>query len=1044
MRPLTLKLDYFGPFRHQTVDFTKFNDFPVFLISGKTGAGKTTIFDAMCFALFGGTSGGDRQVKQMRSDFATADEVTTVTFTFEHQNRTYRIVRSPEQEVAKKRGTGNHVQAAAVTLTVFDEQGKEVEEYTKVNAVQNYVRDLLQLTREQFSQIVLLPQGQFRQFLMANSDDKEKVLRDIFGTSLYSRWAQQLKAQLKRVQAANNQVSQQLQTLQGQLTWTTQTAAAATSLAPQAAVDAQQVEQQAQTTALAALKREFDTAKTALTHAQAAQTAGQTLQQNYQSKATLTKQLADLTAQKAMIDEQRQRVQTLEWVQKNAPAYQALQTTRQRVQAETARQAELTERLAALQATRETATAQAAKLTAQAPQAEERQAQITTLTAKRPVYEQLANTRQAHQQAVQRVTEQQSTVTEIEQRLSALATERQRLDPISADLTPALTKQRQLDQRSHALRELTQSAAQVAQQAEKVQTLTATVAQQRAVVATKRKAAQAKEATYRQLDGEWASEQIAILSQRLQPGQPCPVCGATDHPQPAATTTITVTEAAVKAAQQAATAATRELAAAENQLTADQSQLEAAQTEHERSTATLTAAVDAQLGPTELSTTVSQRLAEAQDQLTTATRAVRQRITTAQSAQDRLAAIQTTVTTLTADQTTATAKLTTLKNQALELATQLADQEQQRSAAYPDLPALDAHIQALKRDQEAYQHAATTATQQLATVKEQLSATTAQLATTRDHLTTAQATVTEQTTQLTTAMLTVWETADFERLAQLMDQLGDLAELRTRIKTYDQQTATLNGQLLTVTKTIGQQPQPDLAQLAAQVAAASETEQAVEQRYYELDRQLKGNQAIVAKMQATLATVRDQQEQLAELAQLANVANGSGPQKLSLERFVLQTYLQRVLKTGNQRLQQLTRGRYQFQLDHTQGTFRNGTGLEINVYDDNAGKVRSVHTLSGGESFVAALSLALALATVIQEQAGGIKIDALFIDEGFGSLDEDALDMAMETLQQVEGKSRMIGIISHVSELEHQLPAQLKVLPQGNGESVVKYQLGFA
>jgi len=196
-------------------------------------------------------------------------------------------------------------------------------------------------------------------------------------------------------------------------------------------------------------------------------------------------------------------------------------------------------------------------------------------------------------------------------------------------------------------------------------------------------------------------------------------------------------------------------------------------------------------------------------------------------------------------------------------------------------------------------------------------------------------------------------------------------------------------------------------------------------------------------MQQILTQVHDQQAALAQLAQLSAVANGSGQQKLSLERFVLQTYLQKVLATGNTRLRQLTGGRYQFQLDEAVGTYRNGTGLEINIYDDNAGKVRSVHTLSGGESFIAALSLALALAEVIQNQAGGIKIDALFIDEGFGSLDEDALAMAMEALQTVEGQSRMIGIISHVSELEEQLPAQLQVIPNGDGESHVQYQLEF-
>lgn len=1042
MRPLTLTLNYFGPFRHQTVDFTAFSDFPVFLISGKTGAGKTTIFDGMCFALFGGTSGGDRQVKQMRSDFATFDDQTEVTFTFEHQDQTFKIVRSPEQEVAKKRGSGTHLQKAAVELTVFDASGQEVDQLKKVNAVQTYIHELLQLTREQFSQIVLLPQGQFRQFLMANSDDKEKVLRDIFGTSLYSRWAQQLKGQLKAQQEANRDVTGRLTTLQSQLQW--QHPEDAEGLAPQAAVDAQSQEQAELRTQLATRKQALDAADAALTSARSAQTAGETLQHHYQRQTHLQAELGELTSKAAKIDAQRQQVAALESVQAMAPAYQQRQDVQHRIEMLTQQVSELTDRAATLTTQEKQRSHQLQALTAQKAAADARQAQITTLTAQRPVYEQLARTQADHARAQQRLQEQQHAVSYVNKQLATVTAERERLTPVAAELTTALTQQRELDQRRQSLRELTQQAALVRDQQRQLDQLTATVTTQTATVATCRQTAQTKLAAYQQLDSRWASAQIAILSKRLLPGQACPVCGSTEHPHPAPTDQLTVTEDEVKAAQRVSTDAGQRLAAAENQLSADQTQLATAQTALTRATTELTTAVTESLGTPNTPATVTQRLATASQQLKREIQKNEQQVVTAKDAQRQLETLTKQQQEVSDQVTQTTATLTTYKEEALKLATRLNDLEQQRSADYPDLNSLNDQIDKLGREQRAFQDAYQLATDMLTNVQRQLAATRAQLTTIQAQLVTAQQNERQQTDDLTAAMQTNWQTVDFDRLTQLMAQLHNLAPLRQAISNYEQRQSSLTGQLKAVQREIGQQVQPDLEKLAAVVKTANTAKQAAQQAYSELDQLLTANQRLVEQMQATLATARKQQTQLAEMAQLANVANGSGPQKLSLERFVLQTYLQKVLQTGNQRLQQLTRGRYRFQLDQQQGTYRNGTGLEINVYDDNAGKVRSVHTLSGGESFVAALSLALALAMVIQEQSGGIKIDALFIDEGFGSLDEEALDMAMETLQRVEGQSRMIGIISHVSELEEQLPAQLQVIPQGNGESVVKYQLGFA
>ena len=1043
MRPLTLKLDFFGPFRHQTIDFTKFSDFPVFLISGKTGAGKTTIFDAMCFALFGGTSGGDRQVKQMRSDFATFEDETVVTFNFEHQGQTVRVVRLPEQEVAKKRGSGVHTQTAAVTLTVFDAAGQEVSELTKVNAVQAYIHDLLQLTRDQFSQIVLLPQGQFRQFLMANSDDKEKVLRDIFGTSLYRKWADDLRRELKQQQQANTQATQTLQTYQQQLTWQTLSADEAAELAPQVALERQMAEQATQQTQQTALKATLETAKKALQQAQQAQQVGQTLQKNHDQLAQLLAMSTQLKAQETMITDQRQTVKNLEWGQSLATITQQLETAQKQVTTETAAQKRLSEQQLSLTKQQTTATATLTSLASQRPDAEKRQALVTTLMAKRTFYEQAEQTKHALVQAEQTQTTREQAQAATQATLEKLTSEQTDLTKLSAQLPDLMTQAAALATQQRDLAEQQQQLAAVKQQVKVVDQAEQAVLKQRTLVDGQQAAVTTEEQHYQQLDSAWASEQIALLSQHLLPNQPCPVCGSTTHPQPAPTDTITVTEVEVKQAQALSVKAAKALATGQSQLTHLEENLATAQAQLQQLETTFKTAVGVSVVEAGALPTIESTLQQSQQALTLSLKANADQVGQAQQAQQRLTQLKSQLATVTEQQQEQTQAVTVAANKALQLKTQLADRQKQILPDYPTLTALETYLEQLKAEQVDYETAVEAANQAVTHVNDQLSAVKAQLATTQQHLTVAETTVTTAKTDLTTAMTAVWDAPDFDRLQQLLRQLPTLGKLRQQINDYDQQVSTLQGQLTTVKQAIADRPAPDLSALAAQVETTQVAEQQVEQQYYDLDRQLQANKTLVEKMQSTLAAVHDQQKKLAEISQLSQVANGNGAQKLSLERFVLQTYLRKVLQKGNQRLQQLTRGRYQFQLDTAYGNYRNATGLEINIYDDNAGKVRSVHTLSGGESFVAALSLALALAAVIQEQAGGIKIDALFIDEGFGSLDEEALEMAMETLQQVEGQSRMIGIISHVTELESQLPAQLQVIPEGNGESRVSYQLAF-
>lgn len=184
--------------------------------------------------------------------------------------------------------------------------------------------------------------------------------------------------------------------------------------------------------------------------------------------------------------------------------------------------------------------------------------------------------------------------------------------------------------------------------------------------------------------------------------------------------------------------------------------------------------------------------------------------------------------------------------------------------------------------------------------------------------------------------------------------------------------------------------------------------------------------------------IHNQQEKLTQLEQLVSTVTGNNDAKLGLERYVLRAQLAEILNVANEHLKQLSSGRYHLLLHKESGTYQKDTGLEIDVYDDTVGETRSVHTLSGGESFIVALSLALALGEVIQNEAGGISIDTLFVDEGFGSLDQSSLATAMAALENIESSNRTIGIISHVAMLKDSIPCQIQVQAVGQGKSAVK------
>ena len=565
-------------------------------------------------------------------------------------------------------------------------------------------------------------------------------------------------------------------------------------------------------------------------------------------------------------------------------------------------------------------------------------------------------------------------------------------------------------------------------------------------IATQQQATDQARQQAEDLNQELLNHEIVRLVGQLKPGSPCPICGATDHPSPAAVADTTVTEAEVKQAQAVAQQQQDRL----TQLTTRQQnlreELTTRQTQQQADVRVFwqslpaTVVVDPMTLPA-----VAQRLADLTNQQQAALRTLHQQQAAITQAQAQVDQLKKQVTQC--EQQLRTAQTTQQeKTRAVDrLTAQLTTQRQQ-------LPATAATLADFKRQEQQLQ-------QQLATDQAAWEAVTQRVKQATDRLTVATTEVKAATAELEKSQQRCQTAADqvqallsqhFEavtpetesQVAACLEQLATLPQKRQQVQDFRTQQERVTTTIAELKKRVADQPEPDRAQTQAALQAAAKQVNALQDQRHNQQDQFQRNAETVSALKRQMAQQETALKRSQELTELVDVVNGDGPNsKLGLERYVLQTYLRQILTVGNQRLQQLTNGRYQFLVDDQPATYKKNSGLEINVYDDHVGEQRSVHTLSGGESFIAALALALALGEVIQQTTGSVDVDALFIDEGFGSLDEDALMTALESLETVEGQHRMIGIISHVSELRAQVPNQLQVVSNGNGESKITYQI---
>ena len=539
------------------------------------------------------------------------------------------------------------------------------------------------------------------------------------------------------------------------------------------------------------------------------------------------------------------------------------------------------------------------------------------------------------------------------------------------------------------------------------------------------------------LNDRFARHQIAILAQKLKPATPCPICGSLDHPHPAslADDGELVTEAQVKAATVKAQQNRSRLDQLKEQVRQSVAQIANLTTQVETRQANLAELLGDNELPSDWEGQIeshAQKLAEMKtdlDRIEQQVKEWRQEEEKLQQeskfSQEELDKIDESVNRCKQD---LIAKQTILKEKAASL-----------PAKFPTKEAADKQIQTDQLTIKAFNNQLESLQQQRQENAEKLAGTNSRIDQTKEELAT-QTTQQDNLHQYLVNLLAQYDVQlKWNFWQEASEQVATLSSLREQVTTFENQVQDNQSQQERLTKAINNHPMPDITSTQTKLNTEREQLRQYQQEMGQLTAQYKQLEETDQKIIKVVEKTGKLDQEINELQTLTDVVTGNTENHVSLERYVLQAYFQDVLVAANIQLDRLTNSRYQFELaTESHGAGAKWSGLEVNVYDDNAGRTRSARTLSGGESFMASLALALALCQIVQEQSGGIKIDALFIDEGFGSLDQQALEDALHSLQELEDH-RIIGIISHITELEEQIPDQL-IVRSRNGRSYVAYQ----
>ena len=915
MRPITLIMSAFGPYAAKTViELDKLGTNGLYLITGDTGAGKTTIFDAITYALYGEASGNTRDVNMFRSKYAEPSTPTEVELTFEYAQKIYTVKRNPEYDRPKARGEGYTTEKANAELHYPD--GRVV---TRLKEVNKAIVDIMGIDRSQFTQIAMIAQGDFLKLLLASTEDRKKIFQKIFRTQCYYQLQERLKAETSKLAVEYNQTGSSIrQYING------------------IACHPDDV-----------LKLEVDKAKKGeLKNTEAVQLVEKLIKQDAAAQQKVLGQIGELDKQKQKIAAQ------LAVAEKRKTAEEDQKKAKENIDRETQRLKRLeTEKneAAAHQPEVQKAVEAIAKLEAQLPEYAEMQKKQTERTGLQKALEELA----------QKIKTEAETEEKLARSIAEFKAEQASLQNAGAAQAAQKAEKDRLAEQQKDLEALKKEYAAY-------QKLEADQKKAQADYAQKSEDSRQKRAEYEHKNKLYLDAQAGILAETLTEGVPCPVCGSLEHPHPAqkpenapTKQELEICKAKAEEAEKATQAASSKASTCIGQVDTSRENLR----DH---------------GQKWLGTNAVEEMerlcSEKQQQTAAALQKAEQQLKEIAKQLGRKAALD---------------QLIPQKEDELE-------QCKNRRAGYGNQQAGDgAKLQAAEK--------------RLKELAEKLS-----------YPSEAEA---NQALQQLRKQKEAWEKAIQETQKAHDECAKNLAALKGTLEGYQ--------------KTLQGMEKVDVQAVLAAQTEADQQKAAWQAQKNEIGDRLAVNGPILENLRPQISKMEETEKRLQCVQALSDTANGrlSGKEKIMLETYIQMTFFDRIIRRANVRLMVMSGGQYELKRRVNAENNRSQAGLELDVIDHYNGSERSVKTLSGGESFKASLALALGLSDEIQSSAGGIRLDTMFVDEGFGSLDEESLEQAVNALAGLTQGNRLVGIISHVSELKNRIDKQIVVTKEKSGGS---------
>ncbi|WP_166704339.1 AAA family ATPase [Bacillus albus] len=1026
MRPIQLIMTAFGPYKQkEVIDFDDLGEHRIFAISGNTGAGKTTIFDAICYVLYGEASGEERSdTSMLRSQFADDNMYTSVELTFQLKGKRYEIKR---QLGHKKQGNKTITGHAVELYEVIDEEKVPSVDRFHVTDVNRKVEDLIGLSKHQFSQIVMLPQGEFRKLLTSETENKEEILRRIFKTDRYKlmrelldqkrkQWKDVLQEKQKERELYFRNVfklpirdGSLLETLVEQEHVNTHQVVEALeqeTTAYNAEVEQLQVEQDAQTKQLKDAETRFHAAKSV-------NEKFIDLQQKNEKHNTLQENRPVIEMKETSFKRAEQAKRLLPFEQWYEEAMQNEQKVESLLKQIIAKKENITSSFELAQEKYEA-------VKNKEPERENAKKLVQRLEELQPIIASLAEKQLNLQNAEVQVVKLKESMQNLEKQLEVHTNQKQLM---SGELQRL---ERALEQYVAKVEELTnmREDAKVLKQAYDVWQ-------------EKQKFEQEKEAAYNKMhlavnayesmERRWLSEQAGILALHLHDGESCPVCGSTNHPKKATEQSDAIDEKVLNDLRDKKNSAEKLHVQVEEKWNFYHLQYEQVIEEVKKRG----------YRSEELAETYS-ALVQKGKQLATEVNTLKASEETRKQTAVNIKSVEEKVDVLQKQKREVETEQHRIEIECMQLRTSYEHDKKNIPENLQTVQAWKVQFdQAMhelklmedewKKVQEAYQH---WQNENIRIQAEQKGA----------------------SNQFESAKLKKEET--FTRFMKELEQSGftnqitykeaklsdiEMEMLQKEIQSYYSSLEVLAKQIQELRAELKDKEYMDITALGEHIKDLEINLDIIKEKRQRAQNAVTYISDLHENIRRIDEQIHEEEKAFQELVDLYEVMKGDNESRISFERYILIEYLEQIVQIANERLRKLSNGQFYLKRSERVEKRNRQSGLGLDVYDAYTGQTRDVKTLSGGEKFNASLCLALGMADVIQAYEGGISIETMFIDEGFGSLDEESLTKAVDALIDLQKSGRFIGVISHVQELKNAMPAVLEVTKQKDGCSQTRF-----